>query len=447
MMSSGLASAIAEARGGKHDALLAVRASLEASEPRLMVRRALKLGGSVLRVGGLRLDLQSFRRTLVVGGGKASGLMAVEVEAVLGRWISDGVVVVPEIQKFLPELKKVKFARSTHPFPTQKGVRATQRMLGVLDQSGTRDLVICLISGGGSALMPLPLEGVSVRDLADTTRLLLDAGAEIHEVNCVRKHLSQVGGGRLAERARGAMVVSLVVSDVAGDELSSVASGPTVPDPTTYQEALRILKRRGIWERVPVAVRRAIVSGAEGRIGETPKRGPAFGRVKNLLVGSNRIACEAARASLRKSGYAVSPVFGSAKGDARAMGARLARLVRKERRQKWGSVWGGETTVTVRGKGVGGRNQEVALAAAVGLRGSSGAVVVSFGTDGIDGPTDAAGAIVDSGTYARAKAKGLDPEGYLEDNDSHSFFRTTGGLLVTGPTGTNVNDVMIALRE
>lgn len=446
-MTSALAKEISEARGSRRSALLAVSASLRAAEPRRMVRRAVRVAGGSALIGGRRLDLGGYRRILVVGGGKASGLMAVEAERLLGKWITDGVVVVPEAQRHLPRLKKVRFARSTHPIPSLKGVRATEEMLEVLEGAGERDLVICLISGGGSALMPLPPEGVSVRDLGETTRLLLGAGADIGEVNCVRKHLSQVAGGRLAERCRGAEVVSLVVSDVVGDDFSSIASGPTAPDPTSYPEALRILKRRAIWDKVPASVRKAIRSGADGRRDETPKRSnPIFARVSNVLVGSNNVACAAARASLLRSGYRVHPFLDSVTGEARTVGRRLARLALKGKgRGKRAAVWGGETTVTVSGEGVGGRNQEVALAAAIELRGSSRTVVVSFGTDGVDGPTDAAGAIADSTTWERSVVMGLDPREHLRDNDSYTLFKSLGDLVVTGPTGTNVNDVMMAL--
>ncbi|MDG7007717.1 MAG: glycerate kinase [Nitrososphaerota archaeon] len=447
MISSDLAKAISRANGARRDALLAVRASLEASDPRLMVRRSLGVEGSVVTVGNCRLDLDAFSRLVVVGGGKASGLMASEIERILGERISDGVVVVPESQSFLPRLRKVRFARSTHPIPTERGVKATREMLRVLDGTGTGSLVVCLISGGGSALMPLPVEGVSVQELGETTDLLLKAGAKIGEINCVRKHLSQVAGGRLVERTRGAKVISFVVSDVVGDDLSTIASGPTVPDPTTFLRAMRILERHRVWNRIPAAIRRVVRSGVDGGRAETPKPGSrAFARVSNVVVGSNSDACAAAAASLRRSGYRVHPFLGGITGEARVVGRRLARSAWEGRgRKKWAAVWGGETAVTVRGRGVGGRNQEVVLAAAIGLQGARDAVVVSFGTDGVDGPTDAAGAVADSSTCWRAKSRGLDPESYLENNDSYTFFKKLGDLVVTGPTGTNVTDVMMAL--
>lgn len=447
-MSSELEVAIARAHGARKDALLAARAALGAADPRLLVGRALKLERSAIVAGVHRMDLDATRRILVVGGGKASGLMAVEVERILGDRIDVGAVIVPEAQRSLPRLKKVKFLPSTHPLPTEKGALAVKEMLGVLSQSRSRDLVICLISGGGSSLMPLPVEGVSMQDLAGTTKLLLNAGAEIGEINCVRKHLSQIMGGRLIERIGRAEVLSLIISDVVGDDLGSVASGPTVPDPTTFARAKEVLRRRRVWVAAPSAVRRMIQAGVDRRVSETPKPGsPLFAKVHNVLVGSNMVACAAAKAFLDGTGYRVPFVRGSITGEARKVGRRLALLARSEQgAEPWAAVWGGETTVTVKGQGVGGRNQEVALAAAIGLRGSSKATILSFGTDGIDGVTDAAGAIADSATFERAKRRGLDPGVSLENNDSHLFFKALGDLMVTGPTGTNVNDVMIALK-
>ncbi|MDE1853342.1 MAG: glycerate kinase [Thaumarchaeota archaeon] len=448
-MTSELTMAISLAEGMRRDALLAVEASLDAAHPSVLVRNALRLEGDRLTAGDSEYRLAGRGRVLVVGGGKASGLMAVEVARILGDRIDHGVVIVPEYQRSLPKLEKVKFARSTHPLPSEKGVRAVRKMLEVLSDARSGDLVIALVSGGGSALMPLPAEGVTVGELELTTSLLLRAGAAIGEINCVRKHLSRVSGGRLVERVRGADVLTLMISDVVGDDPSSVASGPTVPDPTTFADARRALKARKVWDAVPTSVRKVIQGGIAGTIKETPKPGNAmFARVSNVVVGTNAVACSAARVSLERAGYRVSSLLGSVTGEARAVGRRLALLARSGGgTSPWATVWGGETTVTVRGSGVGGRNQEFALAAAIYLKDSSRTTIVSFGTDGIDGATRAAGAIADSTTFQRAKVAGLDPSRFLHDNDSFSFFRSLGDLVVTGPTGTNVNDVMFAIRE
>ncbi|MDG6942344.1 MAG: DUF4147 domain-containing protein [Nitrososphaerota archaeon] len=445
-MSGGLQSAIEKARGIRRDALVAAKAALDAADPRLLVKRAVKVGDGTLEVGGVGLSLASFREVVVVGGGKASGLMAAELERVLGQRIDRGVVVVPEYQTFLPRLERIRFALSTHPLPSLKGVRGVESMLHALDGVSEEDLVIVLSSGGGSALMPAPLEGLDMGELERTTSLLLKAGAEIREVNCVRKHLSKIAGGRLVEGTGGAQVVGLIISDVVGDDLSSVASGPTVADSTTFADAKKVLERHGVWKKVPASVRKLITSGMEGVISETPKPGdPIFRKVTNVLVGNNAVACTAAKASLRSSGYRAR-IASEVIGEARVVGDRLARQVLSRHGRHTAEVWGGETTVTVRGRGRGGRNQELALAAGIRLEGTSDAAVLSFGTDGVDGSTTAAGGYADSTTVERARRLALEPSRYLEDNDSNSFFGALGDLVVTGPTGTNVNDVMIAIR-
>ncbi len=441
-----LEAAIEKSKGIRRDALLAVKAALEAADPALLVRRAVMVHEGELEVNGVARRLADLRKIVVVGGGKASGLMAVELEHLLGRKLDRGVVVVPDYQTFLPKLEKIRFVASTHPLPSKKGVKGVRQMLGALRGVSEDDLVIALLSGGGSALMPAPLEGLTVEELDITTNLLLKSGAEIREMNCVRKHLSQIAGGRLVEKAGGAQVLGLIISDVVGDDLSSVASGPTVADPTTFAEAEGVLRARGVWGKIPSSVREVIASGTQGRVRETPKPGdPAFDRVTNALIGTNATATAAAKDSLQRLGYKVRAAGGVA-GEAKDVGARLVRKAMSTPGRRIAVVWGGETTVTVRGDGIGGRNQELALAAAVGLKHARETAVVSFGTDGIDGSTAAAGAYADSTTVERALAMGLDSQRYLDDNDSNTFFKALGDLIMTGPTGTNVNDVMIAIR-
>ncbi len=439
--------AIDAARGIRRDALFAVKAALEAADPALLVRKAVRVHGGELEVNGVGHRLADFHKVVVVGGGKASGLMAAELEHLLGRKLDRGVVVVPDYQTFLPKLEKIRFVASTHPLPSERGLRGVRRMLGALKGTSEDDLVIVLLSGGGSALMPAPLEGLTMKELDMTTSLLLKSGAEIREMNCVRKHLSQIAGGRLVEKAGGAQVLGLIISDVVGDDLSSVASGPTAADPTTFAEAAKVLRARKVWGRIPASVRELITSGTEGHIRETPKPGdPVFKRVTNVLIGTNATASSAAKDSLQRFGYKVRAA-GAVAGEAREVGARLVRQVQSMPGKRIAVVWGGETTVTARGRGTGGRNQELALAAALRLRRASDTAVVSFGTDGVDGSTTAAGAYADSMTVERALAMGLDPQRYLDDNDSNTFFRALGDLIMTGPTGTNVNDIMIAMRN
>jgi glycerate 2-kinase len=443
-----LSRSIARSRGVRKAALMAVGGALAAVDPRVLVRTRVRRDGGEMTAGGRVYQLGGFRRIYVVGGGKASGLMAAEMERVLAGRIEDGVVVVPDYQRDLPRSKRVTFRKSTHPLPTKKGVEAVRAMLSVAERAREGDLVVCLLSGGGSALMPLPVEGVRVDELGETTQLLLNAGAKIGEINCVRKHLSQIAGGRLVQKVGGAEVLSLVVSDVVGDDLGSIASGPTVPDPTTFAMAREVLARHGIWSDAPASVRATIDRGIQGEIAETPKPGsPLFSKVNNVIVGSNETACAGARESLRRGGYKVPSFRVGVTGEARDVGRRLGRLaLKKGSARPWAAVWGGETTVTVKGGGKGGRNQEVALAVAIALRDSRGTAALSVGTDGIDGPTGAAGAICDSATASRARALGLDPEESLDANDSNSFFRSMGDLLVTGPTGTNVSDLMILVK-
>jgi glycerate-2-kinase len=444
-----LTEAIDRTEGARRDALLAARAALDAADPRRLVERAITLDGSILTVGGRRYDLDAFRKVVVLGGGKASGLMAAEIECILGEHIDEGVVIVPDTQKTLPELGRVRLEKSSHPIPMEEGVHAVERLLEVADKVRGGDLVMFLFSGGGSALMPSPSAGVSLEDLSETTGLLLKSGADIVETNCIRKHLSKISGGRLAERVRGADVLSLVISDVVGDDLGTVASGPTVPDSTTFAMAKEAMERHGVWEMVPPSVRKTIQAGMDGDLAETPKPGsPSFMKVNNILVGSNKIACAAAKASLEGAGYQVRFFLESVTGEARDVGRRLADLARAGTGDgTLGLVAGGETTVTVRGSGKGGRNQELALSAAISLRSTLKTTMLSFATDGIDGMTNAAGAIADSTTYQRARSKGLDPELFLEANDSHTFFQALGDLVVTGPTGTNVNDVTLFLKR
>jgi len=442
-----LAAAVVGAEGPRRDALSAIMAALESSDPRIFVRNALAFDGKVLSIGNRRYPLNTFRKTVVVGAGKASGLMAAELEHILGARIEEGVVIIPENQSSFVNLKRIRLEKSSHPFPARRGVLATRRALKTLDRVDKSDLVVFLFSGGGSSLMPLPTSGITLDELRSVTALLLNSGADIEEINCVRKHLSQIAGGRLVERTSGAEVISLIVSDVAGDDPASVASGPTVPDPTTFRMARDALERHRIWDSVPSSVRAAIHSGIAGRIKETPKPGDsAFSRVHNSVIGSNIDACTAARKALRNLGYRVKYLKEPVTGEARFVGRILANLaISNTTHGKWAVVTGGETTVTVRGKGKGGRNQELALSAALALEGERKTTLVSFATDGIDGPTVAAGAITDASTCNRARTLGLNPSKALKSNDSYTFFKSLGDLIVTGPTGTNVNDVMIVL--
>ncbi len=347
---------------------------------------------------------------------------------------------------------RIPVFEAAHPVPDERGAAATVRAVELLKTAGKGDLVVCLISGGGSALLAAPSEGITLEEKREVTRLLLEAGADIVELNTVRKHVSRVKGGRLAEAAAPAGVISLILSDVIGDRLDSIASGPTAPDETTYGDALGVLERYDLSGRTPGSVRRMLERGARGEIPETPKPGsPVFGGVENVLVGSNRLATEAARAKALEMGYEAVVLTSELRGEARDAARWLANKAREARSQRGTGgrglclIAGGETTVTVTGTGKGGRNTELALAFALEIEGLERISLLSAGTDGTDGPTDAAGALVDGSTASRARRAGIDPGAFLGNNDSYTFFRKAGGLLVTGPTGTNVMDVQVLL--
>lgn len=435
-----------ESAEGK-DVLSVLEGALIAAEPERLVAQNLRLEGGTLRIRSLRFRPSDYRRVLVLGGGKASGKMAMALQRVLGDYITAGLINIPTYQK-LPKPSRIVFNPSAHPTPSLEGVRGVKKMLELVGKPSGGDLVFCLLSGGGSALLPLPQRGLTVSDKAKATDLLLRSGADIHEINTVRKHLSSIKGGRLAEALYPATVVSLIISDVVGDRIDSVASGPTAPDPTTYQEAKKVLIRRHTWDRVSASVREVIGHGIEGSIEETPKPGSRiFGRVHNVVIGSNKISRLRAGRELGRRGYQTTVLRGELTGEARRVGHRIARIVkdRSSRGTPWALVGGGETVVTVEGTGSGGRNQEFVLSVALGVRGIGGIAVGSMATDGIDGPTDAAGAIADGATVARGKSKGLLARNYLNNHDSHTFFRELGDLIMTGPTGTNVNDIFVAV--
>jgi hydroxypyruvate reductase len=424
------------------------RAALAAVEPAAAVHRHVRRQGDALFVADRRYDLCDYERVFAVGGGKASVPMAAAVAEIVGDRLTAGVIVTkhghtPTSNLQLPT-SRLQIIEAGHPLPDENSIRGAQAVADLARQATERDLVICLISGGGSALWTLPVPGLSLADLQMLTGALLRSGATINEVNTVRKHCSRIKGGHLARLVAPATLVTLILSDVVGDPLDVIASGPTVPDSTTVADAQAILERYGIQPM------------GERGFQETPKPGdPAFERVQHVIVGSNRLAALAAVEKARRSGFHALLLSTYLEGEAREVARVVAALAKGVRAH--GDplpppaclVWGGETTVTVRGHGKGGRNQELALAAALALDGWPGVLVVALATDGTDGPTDAAGAAVTGETIARARALGLDPLAALEANDSTSFFDglggPPGGLIRTGPTGTNVNDLVLVL--
>lgn len=435
----------------RKDVILEVhRTALEAVEPGAAVRRHVQLQGDRLSIGERSYDLTAVDKVWVVGGGKAATAMAAAVNAILSDRVAGGLVVT-KYDHVEPTLDTgpVEVIEAGHPLPDEAGVMSTQRMADLLASVNDRDLVLAVLSGGGSALLTLPVAGLGLSDLQATTELLLRCGATIVELNTVRKHLSQIKGGGLARLAGQASVASLILSDVVGDPLDVISSGPTVPDPTTYAGAWTVLEKYELTERIPQAVREHLVAGLGGGVPDTPKpEARLFDRVQNVIVGSNRLAAEGAVGAAQAGGLNTlllsTFVEGEAREVARVAGALAKELVHYDRPIPKPAclVWGGETTVSVRGSGLGGRNQELALAAAVAMEGLPDVVLVALGTDGTDGPTDAGGAIATGETVARGRALGLDPVAYLANNDAYHFFDGLGDLIRTGPTGTNVNDLL-----
>lgn len=427
-----------------------LESALTACDPRDFVKNGVRLKGSLLKSGSTSINLDEFDRIFVVGAGKASGAMAEAVEGILGNGIVDGAVNIQRgtAQRFRTNC--IKLIEAEHPIPDEEGFKGAKRIIKLLEDMKENDLVVSLISGGGSALLPLPASDIALAEMQSVTNSLLKCGATINEVNIVRKHISEIKGGRLAKRAYPATLICLLISDVVGDPLPSIASGPTVPDPSTYSDAVGILRRYGIWESSPKAVRLHLNKGLEGKVSESPKPGdPYFKKVHNIILGSNRIALKAASAKARELGLTPTILSSFVEGEARYVGTVIASVAREFALSEGFLskpavvLAGGETTVTVIGSGKGGRNQELVLSASLRVRGLEGVVIASAGTDGLDGPTDAAGALVDGSTAKRAQEKGMNPVEYLDNNNSYHFFKSLRDLIMTGPTGTNVNDVMI----
>ncbi len=420
------------------DAQAIFEAAVRAVEPRGLVREHLE-SENVTGPNG---------RVWIVAVGKAAAAMATGAVEVLGERIAGGVLIAPPgTTGGLPAGLEV--FEGGHPIPNQEGVRGATRIRDLAAGLSADETLLCLISGGGSALMTLPPEGVPLADVRIATEALLRAGATIDELNCVRKHLDQLKGGRLAAVASPARVEALILSDVVGDPLDVIASGPVSPDPTTFEDAWRVLEARGSSASVPDSVRRCLEAGRAGGSPDSPKEGDAcFERVSAAIVGSNRIAADAALDAAESRGYAAWLLTTEATGEATGVGrelAALARDLRAETKVRSCLIAAGETTVTVTGKGLGGRNQELVLGAALELNGTEGILVASMGTDGIDGPTDAAGAMADGESVARASALGISLRERLADNDAYNAFGPLGDLIVTGPTGTNVMDLMLVL--
>ncbi|MFQ5713455.1 MAG: glycerate kinase [Candidatus Scalinduaceae bacterium] len=420
-------------------------------DPEQLVKNKVRIHDSTLLVEQKEYNLKDYEHIYVIGGGKACAPMAKAMEEILGNRLDNGIIIV-KYNHGLP-LKKIKIIEASHPLPDLSGQRGTSEILSLLSNSGKKDLIICLISGGGSALLVQPHKEITLQDIQVTSNELLSCGATIGEINSVRKHLSTVKGGQLAKASYPSTLVTLILSDVIGDPMDIIASGPTVPEESTFEDACKVIQKYSLKNRIPDSVNKLLEKGRAGGVEENPKRGnKVFVNTQNVIIGSNKIALEAAKEKAIKLGYNTiilsSLIQGESKEAAKFFTAIAKEVYRTELLISKPAciIAGGETTVTIKGNGKGGRNQEFALSAAIEIDEDKGIVILSGGTDGTDGPTDATGAIVDVHTckYAREKFY-LNPEDFLSRNDSYHFFKKIEQHLITGPTLTNVMDIMISL--
>ncbi|MBW2001218.1 MAG: glycerate kinase [Deltaproteobacteria bacterium] len=427
-------------------------AGVKAVDPERAVQKYVRRQGNQLFVGDCSYILDTYRRIFLIGAGKGTAPMAKALEDILGERLTKGLIIV-KYGHGIP-LEKTQILEAAHPIPDDAGLRATEELLKLAQECTKEDLILCAFSGGGSALLPAPLFPITLDQKQATTRLLLECGATIDEINAIRKHLSRSKGGWLAKEAYPATIVSLLLSDVIGDRLDVIASGPTVPDESTYSDCIEIIDRYKISDRLPKSVTDYFIKGAAGSLPETPKPGdPVFSNVQNLIVGNNRESLLAAQERALSLGYNTIVLSSQIEGEAREV-AQVFGAIGKEISQAnlpisppACIIAGGETTVTIQGRGKGGRSQELALACAIAIDGWGGISLLSAGTDGTDGPTDAAGAIVNGTTCKRARQTNLYPRDFLLANDSYTFFESLGGLLKTGPTRTNVMDIICMLVD
>lgn len=434
----------------REDALSIFRAGLAAADPAQSIKQACRLKDNSLIISGHAYDLDRFSTILVMGAGKASAAMAGTVEELLGSRIDAGLVVTK--YNHGASLRTIRIIEAGHPVPDENGVSGATKMLELAQSADKNTLVIFLISGGGSALATLPAPGLTLADKQRATDALLRCGAAIHEINTIRKHLSGFKGGLLAKAVFPGTMISLVISDVVGNDLSTIASGPAVPDPTSFRDCLDIIQAFGIEKNLPVSVRRHLKKGADGLLAETPKPGdPVFEQIRHCILADNFAVLAAAKTKAEDLGYRSLILSSMIEGETREV-AKVHTGIAREIIQSGHPVKppacilsGGETTVTIQGSGKGGRNQEFGLAAARDIHGLAHTVMLSCGTDGTDGPTDAAGALVDHTTVSRAQDKGLDIRSHLVNNDAYPFLDTLGDLVKTGPTRTNVMDMRLLL--
>jgi len=426
----------------REDVLEILEVGIKVSLPKSFMKNSVRIEGDFLIVKNKKFELKKYRNIYVVGFGKASGAMARELDKILGKSVAKGIVVVKDGRR--ERYGRIEIVPGDHPVPSLRNVRATQRIIRLVENAGPNDLVICLISGGGSALLCAPADGITLTDMTKLNELLLLCGADIDEINTVRKHLSKVKGGNLAKAASPASLVSLVVSDVVGDKLQTIASGPTVGDKTTFKESVSILKKYGIWEKTPKRVRSRLEAGSKKKIPETPNPGDRiFKNVENMVVATNSLALKEMKKKAVELGYNTIVCKKYKKGNARVMPPKLLQEFKKLKKPAC-LISGGEYYCIVSEKGCGGPNHEFILSLVDELKGRR-IVAAAIDSDGIDGSSKAAGAIADGESFERSAGRKMKAKGYLEKNDSCSFFRKMNDAILTGQTGTNVNDLRVLL--
>lgn len=432
----------------RKNALKIIWQAIESANPESAINKNFRLEYENLRIGNSTIRLSGFKNILVIGAGKASTQMAKAIENILIRRLTGGLICTK--YGHATALHYLRVMEAGHPIPDKNSLLAAQRTLKIVEKAGAEDLIICLISGGASAIWSIPYPPVTFEEKQRTTEILVKCGADIHEINTVRKHLSGIKGGRLAQAAHPATIATLAISDVVGDELTTIGSGPTVSDPTTFEQAFEIISKYDIAPDLPPSVQDHIWNGFKGLIKETPGANDSvFSKNPAAIIASNKEALAVAMQTGRYLGYKTYIYSSKLTGEAREVGPKLVDKLKELARARRAAtepimlLSGGETTVTVKGKGKGGRNQELILSAALALAGLSDVVMASVGTDGSDGTTDAAGAFADCTSIGRGQEAGLDAQAFLDNNDSYEYFNRLGDLIRIGPTGTNVMDIQV----
>ena len=421
----------------RNDIMQILNACIDAVEPGNAIRRFVQREKNLLFIDNKKYDLNEFGNVTVLGLGKATEAMSLALLDVLGSYPSRGLLI-PK-QAFASPASEFTVSPGGHPVPSEASVRAGNAAFNLASSLTERDLLICLISGGGSALMASPRHGLQLADLQTLTKLLLACGARVDEINTLRRHLDRVKGGGIAKSANRARIASLILSDVVGNPLEAIASGPTALDPSTKEDALRILKKYDLLGKVPAAILEVLENSPE-----TPKPDdPLFDRVQNVLVGSNSLAAQAGLEMAKSLGFHTHFLGDTWQGEARDVAKELCGHFNLNYERPFCLIVGGETTVTLHGHGKGGRNQELALAAAIEMNGLENSMLITLATDGEDGPTDAAGAVVTEESCQRGDRLGVNAQAFLSQNDAYSYFEKLGELLQPGPTGTNVNDLTL----